>query len=287
MTYFYPRPLRGGRRPDRHPGCHDHCISIHALCEEGDQCFRCCGQRSDSISIHALCEEGDPCSWRSTAQRRNFYPRPLRGGRLDRAAGRVAYLRISIHALCEEGDAAFLADITANEISIHALCEEGDARQAPASDHQKISIHALCEEGDTQSAGIRASGGLFLSTPSARRATIFTLPSDISTTDFYPRPLRGGRRFDIFFNNLYRPISIHALCEEGDCPGCNRFQRRGYFYPRPLRGGRRGRLLLHLRHQHFYPRPLRGGRPPKTSSRVGALSFLSTPSARRATLFAQ
>ncbi len=56
--HFYPRPPRGGRRsssawqairaqflstpsarratPDRHPGCHDHCISIHALREEGD-----------------------------------------------------------------------------------------------------------------------------------------------------------------------------------------------------------------------------------------------------------
>ena len=33
-------------------------ISIHALCEEGDQCLQ--GERHPhSISIHALCEEGD------------------------------------------------------------------------------------------------------------------------------------------------------------------------------------------------------------------------------------
>ena len=39
------------------------------------------GTQPETISIHALREEGD-----------------------DRAAGRVAYLRISIHALREEGD---------------------------------------------------------------------------------------------------------------------------------------------------------------------------------------
>ena len=58
----------------------------------------------------------------------------------------------------------------------------------------------------------------------------------------------------------------------------------GYFYPRPPRGGRhqqRGCLSLL---QYFYPRPPRGGR------RVGRLYFaavgifLSTPSARRATV---
>ena len=55
---FYPRPPRGGRRPDRHPGCHDHCISIHALREEGDYPSLMARIRSE-ISIHALCEEGD------------------------------------------------------------------------------------------------------------------------------------------------------------------------------------------------------------------------------------
>jgi len=56
-------------------------------------------------------------------------------------------------------------------------------------------------------------------------------------------------------------ISIHALREEGDasCTAANAAAR--YFYPRPPRGGRPG-----LRHgttappEDFYPRPPRGGR---------------------------
>ena len=34
--YFYPRPLRGGRRSDERQRIQDIEISIHALCEEGD-----------------------------------------------------------------------------------------------------------------------------------------------------------------------------------------------------------------------------------------------------------
>ena len=78
---FYPRPPRGGRRPDRHPGCHDHCISIHALREEGDFDLLSKTVLIRVISIHALREEGDrrPQDDRQTAA--NFYPRPPRGGR--------------------------------------------------------------------------------------------------------------------------------------------------------------------------------------------------------------
>ena len=58
-------------------------------------------------------------------------------------------------------------------------------------------------------------------------------------------------------------ISIHALREEGDpCP----------------------RFCLSLRF-HFYPRPPRGGRRIFVSAVPIALLFLSTPSARRATMF--
>ena len=56
-----------------------------------------------------------------------------------------------------------------------------------------ISIHALCEEGDQLIGIIIGQYLLFLSTPSARRATLPLLPL---LPDF--------------------PISIHALCEEGD-----------------------------------------------------------------------
>ena len=78
----------------------------------------------------------------------------------------------------------------------------------------------------------------FLSTPSARRATRCRRCPAACLQDFYPRPLRGGRpggqledkppaRF-LSTPSARRatpfrperdpelPISIHALCEEGD-----------------------------------------------------------------------
>ena len=79
----------------------------------------------------------------------------------------------------------------------------------------------------------------FLSTPSARRATLPSARTAQLLANFYPRPPRGGRRWQ------------HKRARE---------QRD--FYPRPPRGGR-PRCL----------RPLRWAR-----------QFLSTPSARRATL---
>ena len=57
-----------------------------------------------------------------------------------------------------------------------------------------ISIHALREEGDTRIRRWRTGWRLFLSTPSARRATIISLSCGCDNID----------------------ISIHALREEGD-----------------------------------------------------------------------
>ena len=124
---------------------------------------------------------------------------------------------------------------------------------------------------------------LFLSTPSARRATRCSTDSCVPCA-----------------------ISIHALREEGDILSFSGTGSLSYFYPRPPRGGRHlfllaefevldfyprpprgGRLerdgavydILH----YFYPRPPRGGRPFLLASRRRPLAFLSTPSARRAT----
>ena len=58
-------------------------ISIHALREEGDSAA--CRQTTMSIiSIHALREEGDRAKMELSRNQNNFYPRPPRGGRLDR-----------------------------------------------------------------------------------------------------------------------------------------------------------------------------------------------------------
>ena len=213
---FYPRPLRGGRPQDfgyrNHtevflstpsarrattaPGGRRHwwSISIHALCEEGDVKKHRSQHCHNIISIHALCEEGDCQSTPASHRPSDFYPRPLRGGRRGNAkimpqgkkflstpsARRATQRRraarrarqISIHALCEEGDSSrslvcsmllsFLSTPSARRATLHRSARSGG---------QPISIHALCEEGNTNS------------TP------MMTQPAN-----FYPRPLRGGRR---------------------------------------------------------------------------------------------
>ena len=79
-------------------------------------------------------------------------------------------------------------------------------------------------------------------------------------------------------------ISIHALREEGDRPAINPRSTSGDFYPRPPRGGRHGAHLRPSCPSNFYPRPPRGGRQIAPGVRVNLNKFLSTPSARRATL---
>ena len=103
---------------------------------------------------------------------------------------------------------------------------------------------------------------LFLSTPSARRATNIML--------------RAGQIWE---------ISIHALREEGDVMLRDvRSNVTDDFYPRPPRGGRRSPLFLASSStSYFYPRPPRGGRRDDADRVVVLVQFLSTPSARRAT----
>ena len=83
----------------------------------------------------------------------------------------------------------------------------------------------------------------------------------------------------------HRTISIHALREEGDAAGVYYADAQWNFYPRPPRGGRRTNRPLHSRRWYFYPRPPRGGRRARWNPLVLIPVFLSTPSARRATLF--
>ena len=66
------------------------------------------------------------------------------------------------------------AEVVRANISIHALREEGDnLPQARFSVSVVISIHALREEGDYFAVHSPGEVKQFLSTPSARRATLF------------------------------------------------------------------------------------------------------------------
>ena len=124
-----------------------------------------------------------------------------------------------------------------------------------------ISIHALREEGDDVLPVWCRLWGLFLSTPSARRAT-FCGGSGGSGWPISIHALREeGDAYEPFHLREKIEISIHALREEGDplqSPPC---------------------ALL----SNFYPRPPRGGRQSALSQVIAAAQFLSTPSARRAT----
>ena len=126
------------------------------------------------------------------------------------------------------------------------------------------------------------------------------------SSDFYPRPPRGGRPLGVLVDDRVQHISIHALREEGDMV---RFQAPGgveisihalreegdetrgapsgpgrHFYPRPPRGGRLD--CGHVGHNavHISIHALREEGDRTFSARAGsAEKFLSTPSARRAT----
>ena len=124
---------------------------------------------------------------------------------------------------------------------------------------------------------------IFLSTPSARRATRDAQPALENAEHFYPRPPRGGRLTGANYAILWQEflstpsarratadepansgrirISIHALREEGDQSQTHDKQQQTYFYPRPPRGGRHKRVEFG----------------------IPTIEFLSTPSARRAT----
>ena len=169
---------------------------------------------------------------------KNFYPRPPRGGRRQYHDGRAAGIRISIHALREEGDAV----------------------AAPAGRLYYYFYPRPPRGGRLRAGGAAAAGEKFLSTPSARRATIKQDGSwsshsisihalreegdtayqrqESSHPNFYPRPPRGGRLHPVFCPCFLVAISIHALREEGDRRHGGHSRNSSNFYPRPPRGGR-------------------------------------------------
>ena len=126
---------------------------------------------------------------------------------------------------------------------------------------------------------------LFLSTPSARRATLSRMAQDVQQVKFLSTPSARRATESRERSDRGHPISIHALREEGDLSRMAQiFQQARNFYPRPPRGGRRvKRQIRAIVRSHFYPRPPRGGRHPARHRPVAQQRFLSTPSARRAT----
>ena len=146
-------------------------------------------------------------------------------------------------------------------ISIHALREEGDGLSTSGRNQSRNFYPRPPRGGRQKGVLTRSVFTLFLSTPSARRATDVLELRTSELKNFYPRPPRGGRRCGQEKQAVGGVISIHALREEGDGPDHPAHAGAGHFYPRPPRGGR---------HIHDF-----------VSFCIPA--FLSTPSARRAT----
>mgnify|MGYP007132879779 CR=1 FL=1 len=127
---------------------------------------------------------------------------------------------------------------------------------------QLISIHALREEGDLWLATHSVRSSQFLSTPSARRATLLKSKQKTPNFYFYPRPPRGGRRPEKWPGSGRLPISIHALREEGDHQ-LHRCKLDAFD------------ISIHALREE--------GDEPERRRSDGRKRFLSTPSARRAT----
>ena len=146
---------------------------------------------------------------------------------------------------------------------------------------------------------------IFLSTPSARRATfcrnrrergcrisihalreegdLQCLVTWSSHRYFYPRPPRGGRRCVAKTSYSDSRFLSTPSARRATCTAQMIDPELVHFYPRPPRGGRRHQLQEDRVMKDFYPRPPRGGRLSRSTSKVNRSVFLSTPSARRAT----
>ena len=263
--YFYPRPPRGGRQLRFVVHCQG---SLFLSTPSARRATHPCRGAipAGSISIHALREEGDRATARRYPFSGDFYPRPPRGGRRSR------WRRSWWHQ-------QFLSTPSARRAT---------ERPCASSRSCHISIHALREEGDTECiCRIHQMHQYFYPRPPRGGRPQDEQYRIDHRADFYPRPPRGGRLPSLCHSQKpfcdFYPRPPRGGRRSSPPPG-HRWSR--YFYPRPPRGGRRLRslsnLLSHL--QNFYPRPPRGGRHFLTEDEDVINGFLSTPSARRATL---
>ena len=160
-----------------------------------------------NISIHALREEGDVRPRPSPSCCTYFYPRPPRGGR--RIPVEVNYDYLYFYPRPPRGGRPGngLPPVYAFWISIHALREEGDRGMRRGSPDLRNFYPRPPRGGRLRMLLNSALISLFLSTPSARRATPYNGSMFTKSFDFYPRPPRGGRqqkqRQNLYFQTNY------------------------------------------------------------------------------------
>ena len=169
-----------------------------------------------------------------------FYPRPPRGGRPTRAAATDSTEPISIHALREEGDCRPWTGGSCR-YDFYPRPPRGGRPPAPTSQTRWVK-------------------NFYPRPPRGGRRGVCRSPSGHG--NFYPRPPRGGRLFGRLKQRRKKPISIHALREEGDRTGRADNRQEREFLSTP--SARRATTSM--------------------AAAVRPRSFLSTPSARRATI---
>ena len=104
------------------------------------------------------------------------------------------------------------------------------------------------------------------------------------TTDFNPRPPRGGRPYAVNGYQKALDISIHAPREGGDCIAPNQnYYDQSISIHAPREGGDQKGGVLWMVKSNFNPRPPRGGRLRVTEDGWWRSEFQSTPPARGAT----
>ena len=169
---FYPRPPRGGRPVDMR-----FLWSLWKFLSTPSARRATLDQFLDgihiSISIHALREEGDVMRSILVLAMHLFLSTPSARRATSCHSHRKGFQPISIHALREEGDLRFRAqglDLSL-KISIHALREEGDVRLVVRALASSIFLSTPSARRATTVSTDGAALGRFLSTPSARRAT--------------------------------------------------------------------------------------------------------------------
>ena len=238
LRNFYPRPLRGGRRPHRRPGTSTRRFlstpsarrATPAAVKSNDN-VRFLSTPSARRATQAALDMGKATTFLST-------PSARRATQRRRAARRAR--QISIHALCEEGDipapyyermrAEFLSTPSArratllqtpfiqNNFNFYPRPPRGGRHPPMKNQGEYIYFYPRPPRGGRHiQQWMRNAARIFLSTPSARRATkaasqIAKLMQFLST----PSARRATNRAEPYAR--HKNISIHALREEGDRP---------------------------------------------------------------------
>ena len=184
-------------------------------------------------------------------------------------------------------------------ISIHALREEGDAKRATTCIPWQNFYPRPPRGGRRQQDEDKQVGYLFLSTPSARRATA-RFGKAGEDKKFLSTPSARRATVGVCNGVVRSAISIHALREEGDLsdppkaydqhlflstPSARRATGRSAEWPQrsaisihALREeGDASRTRINRLAIYFYPRPPRGGRRPVSVRRGRTRNFYPRP----------